>query len=252
MERVYLDTSFFIGLLEDQSGRRESAMEILKYERGNDRFTSQLTLNEFMVRVYDAHKHDPECEKLVDQVETKIRSIARVVGISDEVARHAALLQSRFGEIHKHATPKEPRYRGFRWDAIHLATAKAWRCHRVYAWDGKWEKLPESLKEGMGEIYAPARLPGLLGVLTPPPIDAVDNDSTEVSDPSSEPPQPSEQSPSAPPASASQPEPSPPSAPLDGPELPQQPEEDLPAPVPAPEISPPSPSAQQQADEPGS
>jgi len=169
MDSVYLDTSFFIGLIENQDNRQAEALKILEYERGNDRFTSQLTLNEFMVRVYDDHKHEPDCEDRVAEIETKIRSIARVLAISDEIAKRAALLQSRHGELHRHATPpREPRYRGFRWDAIHIATAWARKCDRIYAWDGKWGKLPPGLKEGLGEIYAPARLPGLFSLLAPP------------------------------------------------------------------------------------
>jgi len=161
MGRVYLDTSFFIGLLENQDNRREEARKILAFEEGNDRFTSELTLNEFMVRVYDSHKNEPDCDERVNDIEIRIRSIARVVALSGEINREAARLQSKFGEIHKHATPKEPRDRRFRWDAIHLATARVWQCERIHAWDGKWEKLPQEIKAGLGEIIAPARCPGL-------------------------------------------------------------------------------------------
>ena len=46
MDRVYLDTSFFIGFLENQDNRQETARRIFEFERGNDIFTSQLTINE--------------------------------------------------------------------------------------------------------------------------------------------------------------------------------------------------------------
>jgi predicted nucleic acid-binding protein len=161
MPRVYLDTSFFIGFLENQDNRREEARKILDYERINDRLTSELTLNEFLVRVYDSHKYDPDCDDRLDAVEIHIRSIARVVAISGDINREAARLQSKYGEIHKHAAPpKEPRDRRFRWDAIHLATARIYGCERIYAWDGKWAKLPEDIKIAVsGEIIAPARCP---------------------------------------------------------------------------------------------
>jgi len=48
MDRVYLDTSFFIGLLEDQHGRRAEAESIVAYEEKNEAITSILTLNEFI------------------------------------------------------------------------------------------------------------------------------------------------------------------------------------------------------------
>ncbi|HYN20049.1 MAG TPA: PIN domain-containing protein, partial [Thermoanaerobaculia bacterium] len=105
MARAYLDTSFFIGLLENQEGRQDEAKKIATYERANDRFTSILTLNEFMTRVFDRHKHDANCGELVSKIETQIRSVVRVVGLSEEIAREAARLQSVFGEVHKHAVP---------------------------------------------------------------------------------------------------------------------------------------------------
>lgn len=248
MDRVYLDTSFFIGLIENQNNRQAEALKILEHERGNDRFTSQLTINEFMVRVYDDHKHEPDCDERVAAAEIQIRSIARVVAISDTISNRAAFLQSLYGEIHKHASPpNEPRDRKFRWDALHIATSWERKCDRIYAWDGKWEKLPEPLKEGLGEIIAPARLPGLLGLLQPPPEEGF-AEPEPTADPSTEPPPPSEQSPSVPPASASLPEPSLPSGPLDGPEPQQQPEEDLPLEVPPqepPSVSVPPPPGTQ-------
>jgi predicted nucleic acid-binding protein len=161
MGRIYLDTSFFIGLLENQENRHEEARKILAFEKENDRFTSNLTLNEFMVRVYDLHKNEPDCDEQVNATEVRIRSIARVVALSGEINKEAARLQSKFGEIHKHAAPpKEPRDRKFRWDAFHIATARVFECERIYAWDGKWEKLPQEIKAELGAIIAPARCPG--------------------------------------------------------------------------------------------
>jgi predicted nucleic acid-binding protein len=250
MDRVYLDTSFFVGLLENQENRQETARKILEYERGNDRFTSQLTLNEFMVRVYDEYKHSADCEDKVAAAELKIRSIARVVAISDDISKRAALLQSTFGEIHKQAPPpKEPRDRKFRWDAIHIATAWDRKCDRIYAWDGKWEKLPSQLKEGLGEILAPARLPGLLGLLSQtteegpaPPQPPVEEGQAPTFDPSTEPEPPSSQSLAAVQESTSRPEPSP-LLDLPGAQVPQQqPEGGPPATPPLPPAVPPSPS----------
>ena len=162
MGRIYLDTSFFIGFFENQDNRQTEARKILAFERENARFTSDLTLNEFMVRVYDRYKNEPDCDEQVKATEVRIRSIARVVALSGEINKEAARLQSKFGEIHKHAVPpKEPRDRKFRWDAFHIATARVWKCERIYAWDGKWEKLPQEIKEGLGTIIAPARCLGL-------------------------------------------------------------------------------------------
>lgn len=170
MARVYLDTSFFVGLLENQDNRQDEARKIVNYEKQNDRFTSILTLNEFLVRVYDQHKRDANCEELLRAIELRIRSIARVVALSEEVAREAARLQSIYGEVQGQAAPREPRDRKFRWDAIHIATAQTWKCDRIYAWDGKWARLPDDVKRGLGEIIAPAVCPGL--PFEPPPAAA--------------------------------------------------------------------------------
>lgn len=247
MDRVYLDTSFFIGLLENQHNRRAEAKRILEFEIPNDRFTSQLTINEFLIGIYDGFKDEPDCAERIEAVEAQIRSIARVVAIDDDVTRKAALIQSVYGEIHKHAKPKEPRDRGFRWDALHLATADNWRCHRIYAWDGKWEKLPPKIKEMLfGSVIAPAVCPGLpfgteseeSSVEEEEASAAVESLAEESPTPlpasSTEPPPPSEQSLSAAPATASQPAPSPLSGPPADQEQQRQPEADLPAPAPPP------------------
>jgi predicted nucleic acid-binding protein len=269
MERAYLDTSFFIGLLENQDNRQDEARKILEYEAANDRFTSELTLNEFLVRVYDDHKHEPDCEERIKSVEISIRSIARVVAISGDVHRESARILSLRGEIHKQVTPpKEPRDRKFRWDAIHLATAKIWKCHRIYAWDGPWAKLPEEIKANLGgEVIAPARCPGLFSALEPPPetpeasatltpevapvpLEEAPSESTalKASEPSGQEP-PSGQSPAALPASISPPAPSLPSVPLVAPGPLQPPEAGPPAPPPS-AVVPQSPSTEQQTEKP--
>lgn len=59
MARVYFDTSFFIAAIEDQQGRQLEAEKILDFERRNARFTSILTLQEFLVRTFDRFRTDP-------------------------------------------------------------------------------------------------------------------------------------------------------------------------------------------------
>jgi predicted nucleic acid-binding protein len=164
MDRIYLDTSFFIGLLENQADRAGEARRILDFEKASDRFTSELTVNEFMVRIFDLYKYDPNINQRLEEIETEIRRIARVVALSEDIHREAARIQSKFGELHRHTTPREPRDRKFRWDSIHLATAKVLRCERIYAWDAKWETLPSEIKTDVGaQIIAPAHCLGLFG-----------------------------------------------------------------------------------------
>jgi predicted nucleic acid-binding protein len=91
---VYLDTSFFIGLLENQAGRRRDAIDVLKYEtrEGGAIYTSILTLNEFTVRYYDQYKKGANCNQRIDEVVASIREIATPYGITDEIAKDAARL----------------------------------------------------------------------------------------------------------------------------------------------------------------
>lgn len=159
-DRVYLDTSFFIGLHENQSGNRELFTKILHWERkrGSQLFTSQLTVNEYLVRYYDKHKRDEDCEKHVREAERDIYSIASVYGISDEVCRKAARYMSVWGELRRMPDPKLPRDRGFRWDAIHLATADTIKVARVYVRDGPWKDFPKEELGNIGELVCPPRL----------------------------------------------------------------------------------------------
>ncbi len=73
---VYLDTSFFIGYLENESGRRQDCKEVLQYERGENStlYTSLLTINEFVVKTYNEYRSYPDCDEKVERV---IASIAR-------------------------------------------------------------------------------------------------------------------------------------------------------------------------------
>lgn len=77
---VYLDTSFFIGLLENVANRRQDAKDVLLYEAGRQSklFTSMLTINEFMVKTYDLHRKHPDCEQKVEEDAAKRRTRFRV------------------------------------------------------------------------------------------------------------------------------------------------------------------------------
>jgi predicted nucleic acid-binding protein len=158
---VYLDTSFFIGLLEDEAGRRPAARGVLRYEHreGSKIFTSLLTINEFTVRYYDEHKHTLDCEEKIDQVIAAIRELALVEAITDNIARDAARLMSIWGELRNTAIPKLPRDRNFRWDALHLATANRLHADRVYAFDGPWNDFPKNKVPHIGDIICPAIAP---------------------------------------------------------------------------------------------
>src|SRR5687767_3130552 len=93
---IYLDTSFFTGLLENEEGRQEKAKAVLRYERGlTVRFhTSFLTLNEFAVKYYDKYRKQPDCDERVNEAIASIRNIAKIHGIDDDIAKDSARIMS--------------------------------------------------------------------------------------------------------------------------------------------------------------
>jgi predicted nucleic acid-binding protein len=158
---IYLDTSFFIGLLENMAGRQADAIDVLRYENklGSKAFTSILTLNEFSVKYYDSYKNTSDCEAKIDKVIASIRNLATVEALNDDITREAAKFMSIWGEIRKLAKPKLPRDRKFRWDALHLATANQLYADRVYAFDGPWNDFPKNKLPHIGAIICPALPP---------------------------------------------------------------------------------------------
>jgi hypothetical protein len=132
---IYLDTSFFTGLLENEEGRQIKAKAVLRYERGlSAKFhTSFLTLNEFAVSYYDKYRSQPDCDSRVNEAIASIRNIANTHGIDDDIAKDSARVMSIWGELQSLKPPEEPRYRKHRWDSIHLATANVLKVARAYA-----------------------------------------------------------------------------------------------------------------------
>jgi predicted nucleic acid-binding protein len=197
MACIYLDTSFFMGALENQKGHREEARRIIRYEEENKNslHTSILTINEFVIKTYNTHRKSEDCEQRVDATIQEILQIASVYGMSEEIVRRAALIQSVWGEVYGQLHPDQPRDRKFRWDALHLATAHALRAERVYAWDDKWLDVPKEAIPQIGEIITPAKCPQ---TSLPTEQGEATASSASASASASETEPPSEQSPAAP------------------------------------------------------
>ncbi len=158
---VYLDTSFFIGLIENESGRRADCKEVLKYEQSeNSKFnTSLLTVNEFLVKTYNEYRGHPDCDEKVEKVINSIRDIAQTYALNDEIMKESARLMSVYGYTLKMANPPLPRDRKFRWDSLHMATAQILKADRVYSFDNPWNKFPKNELKDIGQIICPAAPP---------------------------------------------------------------------------------------------
>lgn len=158
---VYLDTSFFIGYLENQSGRRQDCKEVLQFERGENStlYTSLLTINEFLVKTYNDFRGHPDCEEKVERVVTSIRDIALTHALNDDIMKESARLMSVYGYHTRTSNPPLPKDRKFRWDSLHMATAQILRADRVYSFDEPWNTFPQSELKNIGQIISPARPP---------------------------------------------------------------------------------------------
>jgi|GEM_PF-6135212 len=168
---VYLDTSFFIGLLENVANRRQPAKEVLLYEtsQSSKLYTSLLTINEYTVKYYDKYRHQSDCDKLVEEVITNIRDIATIYAITVEIAKESARLMSVWSAHRKLNQPSLPRDRKFRWDSLHIATAHILKADRVYAFDDHWNDFPKSEIPNIQKIISPAQSPqAQLTMLSPP------------------------------------------------------------------------------------
>jgi predicted nucleic acid-binding protein len=165
--KVYLDTSFFIGLLENKLGRQADCKAVVRWERSQNSmiFTSFLTLDEFLVKHYDTNRGLPDCDLKADENISQIREIANTYGLNDDVTKESARLQSVWGAFRMLQQPPLPRDRKFRWDAIHIATASVLEADRVYAFDGPWNDFPKHEIPKIGEIISPAKLPDNLFTL---------------------------------------------------------------------------------------
>ena len=159
-DRVYLDTSFFTGLLEDQESLKDKYTKILRWERSkkSEFFTSQLTINEFLVPHYDKYKNAPDCEERAQTVVNSLCAIATTYSFSDAVCRKAARYLSVWGQMHRHDPNLGPRSKNFRWDAIHLATADTIGVDRLYARDGPWNSFPKAEIPRIKRIVCPPEL----------------------------------------------------------------------------------------------
>lgn len=159
---IYLDTSFFTGLLENEANRRQDALNVATYEEkeGSHLYTSQLTINEFLVKTFNKYlsKDEAECDQRVEETIRSINDIASFVSINEDILKNSARLMSVWGKLRKEKLGKSPRDRKFRWDSIHLATADFIRADRVYAFDGPWNDVPKTSIPRVKQIICPAKV----------------------------------------------------------------------------------------------
>jgi predicted nucleic acid-binding protein len=139
---VYFDSSVFLAIFMGEADGN-SIKELLKeLHREKVRpYTSIVTIQEVSVRSFR------KGTVAVDNY-TKVNKLARINGISKEIALTAAKLEAQVLDATSKKDRTENRQR--KWDCFHLATAMELGCRTFYTLDEKQMKRGERFCTGMG------------------------------------------------------------------------------------------------------
>lgn len=142
MAAAYFDTSVFLAVLakQPQAAKVRSLLDELRADKVRI-YTSILTLQEVSVSSF------MHSQMFADH-HTKLAALARIVGVTKEIALTAAKFEAAILMEAKKSAPKadvlfDNRRRKF--DCFHIATALAHNCTRLYAFDGKFGPRCKSL-----------------------------------------------------------------------------------------------------------
>jgi predicted nucleic acid-binding protein len=152
---VYLDTSIFLELGTKRSRHKAKIRQLLsELQKEKIRiYTSMVTVQEVAVATFRAGTvaKDPFGD---------INAIARVYGITKEVALTAAKYEAKLKDLaDEEARKRDPKKleteeqklericqnRRRKWDCFHIATAQQLDCQELYTTDGDMRKRPEQL-----------------------------------------------------------------------------------------------------------
>jgi predicted nucleic acid-binding protein len=139
---VYFDTSVFLAILKPETTAKQIRALLKELDEENVRiYTSILTLQEASVLGFRRGT------VAKDNV-TRIGKLARIVGISPDIALTAAKLEAQISdkasESEKDRTEKQRR----KWDCFHIATAQVYKCSILFAED----KAMQNRQSQMGRI----------------------------------------------------------------------------------------------------
>jgi len=142
MAAAYFDTSVFLAVLakQPQAAKVRSLLDELRADKVRI-YTSILTLQEVSVSSF-LHS------QMFSDHHTKMAALARITGVTKEIALtaakfEAAILMDAKKSPQKNQVVIDNRRRKF--DCFHIATALAHNCSRLYAFDDKFEGRCKSL-----------------------------------------------------------------------------------------------------------
>lgn len=141
METAYFDTSVFLAVLngEDDDGKIRELLRELKKNRVRA-YTSIITLQEMSVLSYRRGK-------VADDMVGKLHKLARIVGITKEMALTAAKLEAQIKDSGKKKSSEEQiaENRRRKWDCFHIAAAMCLKATTIYSFDSTFLKRKAQL-----------------------------------------------------------------------------------------------------------
>src|SRR5690349_8234309 len=137
---VYFDSSVFLAVLNGESVASE-VRELLKdLQREKIKiYTSIVTVQEVSVDCYRAGT-------AVRDHHGQVKKLARIEGITRDVALTAAKLEAQALDTYKNRDEKSEDNKRRKWDCFHIATAQHLKCSRLYSLDDGMLKRKSQLK----------------------------------------------------------------------------------------------------------
>ncbi len=151
MDSAYFDSSVFLAIFNKEP--TGTAIKALLKELKRDKvriYTSIITIQEVSVLSFRRGT-------LVTDHYAKVDKLARIEGITKEIALTAAKLEAQIKDLGQASDTKEQQEENRRrkWDCFHLATALSLQCKTFYALDPKLLKRREQLSITSMEFCRP-------------------------------------------------------------------------------------------------
>ena len=154
---VYFDTSVFLAILKPETTAKQIRALIKELEDENVRiYTSILTVQE--VSVLGFRRGTVAKDNL-----TRIGKLARVVGISPDIALTAAKLEAQISDEARESDKARSEKQRRKWDCFHIATAQVYKCSVLFAEDKQMHKRQPQLGLASLKIIAPRAKSDTLG-----------------------------------------------------------------------------------------
>src|SRR5215469_4274898 len=131
---VYFDSSVFLAVLNGEATAREVRELLQDLQRNKVRvYTSIVTVQEVSVECYRAGT-------VTRDNHGQVKKLARIEGITRDVALTAAKLEAQVIDAYKNKTEKSEDNKRRKWDCFHIATAQHLKCTHLYSLDDQMLK----------------------------------------------------------------------------------------------------------------